>query len=133
MVRGFRVHAKICCTTLVFCFSLVSDGFGQGSAAVQAPAVSKGASQQLGQLPSATLCVLIDCHKPPKPVITGIDPSSAVTPGGQIVVLLIFAFERFHAARRQHVIRLSAHAGRGQKGRSTNGGDPNGHAEGHCK
>lgn len=32
------------------------------------------------------LCMLADCNKPPKPVINGIDPSSAITPGGQVVL-----------------------------------------------
>jgi hypothetical protein len=34
----------------------------------------------------AALCMLADCNKPPKPGISGIDLSSAITPGGQVVV-----------------------------------------------
>src|SRR5260370_40331596 len=30
--------------------------------------------------------MLANCTKPPKPVINGVDPSSAITPGGQVVV-----------------------------------------------
>ena len=86
MSRDFRSLTKKR-TLLMFCLGVVSSGFAQApTAGHAAPAPPRANSQQV-QLPSSALCALIDCHKPPKPVITGVDPSSAITPGGQMVVI----------------------------------------------
>jgi len=86
MLRSFRaVKAINCRALLLFCLWVTSSAFAQKSASTQA--VPRSAPFNPAQMPSSALCALIDCHKPPKPVITGIDPGSAITPGGQMVVI----------------------------------------------
>jgi hypothetical protein len=84
----FRISTKKAAVFLVASLCMVSNLLAQttGSAAqaAQSPTTLK---PQMAQQPNLGLCAIIDCNKPPKPVTTGIDPSSAITPGGQMVVI----------------------------------------------
>ena len=71
---------------LIGCICLASSmAHAQASIAQQPTTVTPSSQSQFGAT-HAALCMLADCNKPPKPVITGVDPSSAITPGGQVVV-----------------------------------------------
>jgi len=86
MLRSFpAVKTKKCVELLMLCLYVAPGAFAQKSAATQAAPGSGPVNP--AQMPSSNLCALIDCHQPPKPVITGIDPGSAITPGGQMVVI----------------------------------------------